>query len=90
VSSDQSQEVWTGVTYALAAFMLHNGMVDEAFATARGIYEVTYRSGGLWFRTPEAWTSRGEYRASMYMRPQAIWAMQHALNVARVTAANRP
>jgi non-lysosomal glucosylceramidase len=69
------------VTYALAAFMLHNGLMDEAFTTANGIYDVTYRTGGLWFRTPEAWTSRREYRASMYMRPQAIWAMQHALNV---------
>jgi non-lysosomal glucosylceramidase len=79
-SSDQSQEVWTGVSYALAAFMLQNGMVDEAFATARGIYEVTYRTKGLWFRTPEAWNQHGDFRASMYMRPQAIWAIQHALN----------
>ncbi len=79
-TSDQSQEAWTGVSYALAAFMLQNGMLDEAFATAHGIYDVTYRTRGLWFRTPEAWNARGEYRASMYMRPQAIWAIEHALN----------
>ena len=85
-TSDQSQEVWTGVSYALAAFMLQNGMRDEAFATAYGIYEVTYRTKGLWFRTPEAWDQQGDYRASMYMRPQAIWAMQHALTRPEPTA----
>jgi hypothetical protein len=29
-----------------------------------------------WFRTPEAWDITGSYRASMYMRPAAIWAME--------------
>jgi non-lysosomal glucosylceramidase len=82
-TSDQSQEVWTGVSYALAACMLHNGMLDEAWATAHGIYEVTYATRALWFRTPEAWTQDGQYRASMYMRPQAIWAIQHVLNRSR-------
>jgi len=46
VTSDQAQEVWTGVTYALAAFMLHNHLADEAFATASGIYiQEGWRSG---------------------------------------------
>lgn len=80
---DQSQEVWTGVSYALAAFMLQNGMVDGALRTARGVYDVTYRGKGFWFRTPEAWNEQGEFRASMYMRPQAIWAMEHAYRLLR-------
>ena len=34
----QSREIWTGVTYALAATMIHAGMVEEAFHTAEGIF----------------------------------------------------
>ncbi len=74
----QSQEVWTGTTYAVAAAMIQEGLLDEAFATAKGIYEMTYRELGYWFQTPEAWNHRGEYRSLAYMRPLAIWAMQWA------------
>jgi len=70
------QEVWTGTTLALAGFMLAEGMREEAFHTAWGIYHVSYESKGYWFRTPEAWDISGNYRASMYMRPAAIWAME--------------
>ncbi|MBI2933017.1 MAG: glucosylceramidase [Planctomycetes bacterium] len=77
--SEQSQEVWSGVAYAVAALMLQNGMDEEAWRTAWGAYNVTYRLRGYWFRTPEAWDERGNFRASMYMRPQSIWAMEHAL-----------
>ena len=76
--ADQAEEVWSGVTYALAAFMLHEGMNEAAWRTAQGAYRVTYE-GGLWFRTPEAWDKDGNFRASMYMRPGAIWAMEYAL-----------
>ncbi|KAI4298925.1 hypothetical protein L6164_032433 [Bauhinia variegata] len=31
------------------------------------------------FQTPEAWTTKDEYRSLCYMRPLAIWAMQWAL-----------
>jgi non-lysosomal glucosylceramidase len=79
-SSDQSQEVWTGTTYALAAFMLHRGLTEEAWATAWGVYNVTYNRG-YWFRTPEAYLIDGDYRASMYMRPLSIWAIEYALKV---------
>jgi non-lysosomal glucosylceramidase len=77
-TSDQSQEVWTGTTYTLAALLLRRGLVEEAWATAWGVYNVTYNRG-LWFRTPEAWLENGEYRASIYMRPLAIWAIEAAL-----------
>lgn len=77
-SSDQSQEVWTGTTYALAAFMLHRGLTEEAWATAWGVYNVTYNRR-YWFRTPEAYLIDGDYRASMYMRPLSVWAIEYAL-----------
>ena len=83
-TSEQSQEVWTGTTYALAAFMIHRGMIEEAWNTSWGIYNVVYNTNntynrGYWYRTPEAWDITGNYRASMYMRPLSIWAIEHAL-----------
>jgi non-lysosomal glucosylceramidase len=75
-TNEQVKEVWTGTTYGLAALMLSEGMKDEGFRTAWGIYHVTYETKGYWFRTPEAWEIEGNYRASMYMRPAAIWAME--------------
>ncbi len=77
-SSEQSQEVWVGTTYALAAFMLGRGLTQEGWATARGAAAVTYERG-LWFRTPEAYDRHGDYRASLYLRPLAIWAIEEAL-----------
>ena len=77
-SSEQSAEVWVGTTYALAAFMIGRGLVDEGWETARGTAAVTYERG-LWFRTPEAYDRAGDFRASMYVRPLAIWAIEEAL-----------
>jgi non-lysosomal glucosylceramidase len=75
-TNEQVQEVWGGTTFGLAALMLSNGMKDEAYHTAWGVYHVTYETKGYWFRTPEAYDLTGNYRASMYMRPAAIWAME--------------
>jgi non-lysosomal glucosylceramidase len=75
-TNEQVQEVWTGTTLGLAGFMLGEGMKTEAFQTAWGIYHTNYETKGYWFRTPEAWDITGNYRASMYMRPAAIWAME--------------
>ncbi|GKV12410.1 hypothetical protein SLEP1_g23552 [Rubroshorea leprosula] len=77
----QSREIWTGTTYALAANMIQEGMVDTAFKTAAGIYEVGWSQDGpgYSFQTPEAWNTNGQYRSLCYMRPLAIWAMQWAL-----------
>jgi non-lysosomal glucosylceramidase len=77
-TSEQSAEVWVGTTYALAAFMIGRGLVDEGWATARGAAAVTYERG-LWFRTPEAYDEAGNFRASLYLRPLAIWAIEEAL-----------
>jgi non-lysosomal glucosylceramidase len=75
-TNSQAGEVWTGTTFGLAALMLADGMKDEAYRTAWGVYHVTYETKGYWFRTPEAWDVTGNFRASMYMRPAAIWAME--------------
>jgi non-lysosomal glucosylceramidase len=77
-SSEQSAEVWVGTTYALAAFMIGRGLEEEGWETARGVAEVVY-GRGLWFRTPEAYDERGDFRASIYLRPLAIWAIEEAL-----------
>ena len=77
-SSEQSAEVWVGTTYALAAFMLGRGLTSEGWDTARGTAAVTYERG-LWFRTPEAYDAEGNFRASLYVRPLAIWAIEEAL-----------
>ena len=71
-------KVWTGTTYALAAFMIGRGLVDEGWETARGVASVTYERG-LWFRTPEAFDANGNFRAAVYLRPLAIWAIEEAL-----------
>jgi non-lysosomal glucosylceramidase len=81
-SSSQSEEVWIGTTYALAALMLGRGLVREAWQTASGAARVTYERG-LWFRTPEAYDERGNFRASLYLRPLAIWAIEEALRRSR-------
>jgi non-lysosomal glucosylceramidase len=75
-TNEQVQEVWTGTTFSVAALMLADGMKDEGFHTAWGVYHVVYETKGYWFRTPEAYEVDGNYRASMYMRPAAIWAME--------------
>jgi non-lysosomal glucosylceramidase len=79
-STLQSQEVWSGTSYAVAAEMLQEGLREEAFQTAFGVYKVTYEDKGYWFQTPEAWVANGDFRSNSYMRPLSIWAMQWALD----------
>ncbi|GAB2278187.1 hypothetical protein Dimus_012880 [Dionaea muscipula] len=81
LSSMQSREIWTGVTYALAATMIQEGLMDMGFETASGVYETAWSERGLGyaFQTPEGWNTNDEYRSLAYMRPLAIWAMQWAL-----------
>jgi non-lysosomal glucosylceramidase len=74
--NQQAGEVWTGATFSVAALMLSDGMKDEAYRTAWGVYHVVYETKGYWFRTPEAYDITGNFRASMYMRPAGIWAME--------------
>ncbi|XP_041000038.1 non-lysosomal glucosylceramidase-like isoform X2 [Juglans microcarpa x Juglans regia] len=79
----QSREIWSGITYAVAATMILTGMEEEAFKTAEGIFIAGWSEDGYgyWFQTPEGWTIDGHFRSLMYMRPLSIWGMQHALSL---------
>lgn len=43
----QSREIWTGVTYAAAATMIHAGMKEQAFMTAEGIFIAGWSDEGF-------------------------------------------
>lgn len=78
LTSIQSEEVWCGVVYGLAALMIHEGMIEEGFKTAQGVYNTVYNVIGMGFETPEALYAEKWYRAIGYMRPLSIWAVHHA------------
>jgi non-lysosomal glucosylceramidase len=67
-------EVWTGINFGLAAFLLQMGMKAEALQLTETVVNQIYENG-LQFRTPEAITSVGTFRASYYLRAMAIWAI---------------
>ncbi len=67
-------EVWTGINFGLAAFLLQMGMKAEALTLTEVVVKQIY-SNGLQFRTPEAITAVGTFRACMYLRPMAIWGV---------------
>ncbi|MCG6133350.1 MAG: bile acid beta-glucosidase [Nostoc sp. LLA-1] len=67
-------EVWTGINFGLAAFLVQMGMKDEALQLTGAVVEQIY-DNGLQFRTPEAITASGTFRASTYLRAMAIWAI---------------
>jgi non-lysosomal glucosylceramidase len=67
-------EVWTGINFGLAAFLMQQGMKDEAFQLTQTVVQQVYENG-LQFRTPEAITAAGTFRASHYLRAMAIWAV---------------
>ena len=58
-----------------------NMLLHMAFTTAKGVHDAGWTSFGYWFATPEAWEASGNFRSLGYMRPLAVWAMQHALTV---------
>ncbi|MBP0024660.1 MAG: bile acid beta-glucosidase, partial [Roseofilum sp. SID2] len=67
-------EIWTGINFGLAAFMLQQGMKAEAFTIAEAVVNQIY-THGLQFRTPEAITAARTFRASHYLRAMAIWGL---------------
>lgn len=74
----QSEEVWTGVTYGLAACMIQENLIPQAWKTAGGMYNTLTERIGMAFETPEALNENQRYRAIGYMRPLSIWSMQLA------------
>ncbi|MFW6359059.1 MAG: GH116 family glycosyl hydrolase [Chroococcales cyanobacterium] len=71
-------EVWTGINFGLAAFMLQMGMKEEAFQLTEAVVKQVYENG-LQFRTPEAITPAGTFRAGHYLRAMAIWGIYGVL-----------
>lgn len=67
-------EIWTGINFGLAAFLVQMGMKDEALQLTSVVVEQIY-DNGLQFRTPEAITASSTFRASHYLRAMAIWAI---------------
>ncbi|MGC2300632.1 MAG: non-lysosomal glucosylceramidase [Acidobacteriaceae bacterium] len=76
LTNAEAKEVWVGTTLGYAGLLKSEGMQAEAWKTTEGLYHVIYESKGYWFRTPEAWDITGNFRAGMYMRPMAIWALE--------------
>ncbi len=67
-------EVWTGINFGLAAFLAQMGKREQAMAITEAIVRQIY-DYGLQFRTPEAITAMGTFRACHYLRPMAIWGL---------------
>jgi len=71
-------EVWTGINFGLAAFLVQMGMEEKAFKLTDAVVKQIYENG-LQFRTPEAITAGGTFRASHYLRAMAIWGIYGVL-----------
>jgi len=67
-------EVWTGINFGLAAFLMQMDMKNEAMQLTEAVVRQIY-DNGLQFRTPEAITANGTFRASTYLRAMAIWGI---------------
>lgn len=83
---DHENEVWTGVSYNLAANMYHFGkkygdkrLMEEALLTGKGNYMQCWLvdENGFWFNSPEAyWFEKmPKSRANMYQRARGIWEL---------------
>ncbi len=78
----QTQEVWIGVAWSVAANMIQHGLFSEAAQIGYGLYNTIWNTHELWFRTPEAWqTGVTAVRAPYYMRASSVWALKQAYDV---------
>uniref|UniRef100_A0A0N4ZKE1 GAE domain-containing protein n=1 Tax=Parastrongyloides trichosuri TaxID=131310 RepID=A0A0N4ZKE1_PARTI len=84
----QADEMWTGITYAVASSLIQIGEVQKGFDVAFGCYNTCYNNTGLQYQTPEALYSKNFYRAIGYMRPLSIWAMNWELTKQKVKKHN--
>jgi len=55
-STVQSEEAWTGTSYALSALMVAERLspISDALAAAEGVYRTVWERAGMAFETPEA------------------------------------
>ena len=83
---NHEHEVWTGVTYHLAASMYHRGsrngdesLKQKALLTGKGVYMQCWLNdeNGVWFGTPEAlwFDDMPKARGLMYQRVRGIWEL---------------
>lgn len=79
-------EVWTGVSYNLAASMYHWGrkfndkrLMEKALLTGKGTYMQCWLidENGFWFCSPEAYwfNDMPKARGNMYQRVRGIWEL---------------
>jgi non-lysosomal glucosylceramidase len=73
-NSTHPLEVWTGINFGLAAFLVQMDMKNEAMRLTEAVVRQIY-DNGLQFRTPEAITANATFRASTYLRAMAIWGI---------------
>lgn len=84
-------EVWTGVSYNLAATMYHWGkktkdkeLMKKALLLGKGVYMQCWlnEENGFWFCTPEAywWTDMPKARGNMYQRVRGIWELMREVS----------
>ena len=82
----QSDEIWTGTSYFLAALMYKFGLKEEALQTAYGVYYNTYINPetAFWFNTPEGWRintmAARPSGPEQYQRPRAVWELLLAID----------
>jgi len=72
----QGRDIWVGSNFVIANMMLKHGMIKEAFSILNIVSKIIYEKG-LFFRTPEGWDTKGHFTATLYMRPNAIWALEY-------------
>ncbi|MEM7769936.1 MAG: GH116 family glycosyl hydrolase [Cyanobacteria bacterium P01_A01_bin.37] len=65
-------EVWTGINFGITAYLIQMGFREEAMEVLDAVIHQIYENG-LQFRTPEAITPVGTFRACHYLRAMAIW-----------------
>lgn len=75
----QSREIWSGVTYAVAAAMIHENMVDAGFHTASGIHEAAWSEGGLGYAFSVS--SSGQARLSGFLLTRCVTASACSLEL---------
>jgi non-lysosomal glucosylceramidase len=71
-------EVWTGINFGLAAFLVQMDRREDALRLTEAVVRQVY-DNGLQFRTPEAITAAETFRASHYLRAMAIWLVYGAI-----------
>lgn len=71
-----SECLYTHIKYFLSFFI--QGMTEEAFQTAGGLYKSISQRFGMNYETPEAIFVNRYFRSLGYMRPLSIWSMQMA------------